>query len=295
MRFTYILCSLLFAACVGVLLIGCGGGGSSASATSNGTVRVDGDYLVFTPVNPAVVISAYAEFTNTTTAGAKVILAFGMPVDVKGTRKLDLKLLTSGEGLPPHPFPSYQPDLQYLVSGGGYEGDDTLDTPTGTFTATVYANLDSNGATKKETIATNVPVIMLTPGSQQQTMTVAAGTKATYTLKITHDGLDNDDDPLTLPNDAFNVFAKSSTTTGWQVEYFDAAHNNVTAQVSGSGWVVPAAGATQLKPGDSIIMTIEVTPNITQSAGTNQTLMLAVTSTHDTQRHDAFWATTVVE
>lgn len=291
-------CTILSAALV-LAVLGCGGGGGSTPPpTSYGTAALRGDELVFTTPQPASVLLVYANFVSTPIPSVVLSNKLFTAPSIDGTRKLDLtKITTDDSGIPtvpPPPFAPYQPDILVLNPDSTYTGDNIFENPAGTYTVTVYAQVETTTGVKNVVVPlTPEKVTLLTPGTQLQTKTVAAGGTAVFTLNLQHDGIDIDGNPATPHYDKFVVTGPASVE-GWTIRYYDSQLNDITLAVTkadnGSGWV-----SGNVLEDASTTVTIHLTPSATQPLGATKMVMLNVASYNDLTKRDTFWGKAIVQ
>ena len=123
----------------------------------------------------------------------------------------------------------------------------------------------------------------LTGVNQTKSQSVAPTNTAIYHVKIENDG--NGQDGF-LVNTVIPTLNETNNEQGWDVEYFDAlvSGNNITAQVTGSGWSTGAINSGQFRE-----IRIEVTPTPT---GSQLHTYLMSTSQNDNTKKDVVYAIT---
>ncbi|MHB9134784.1 MAG: C10 family peptidase [Armatimonadota bacterium] len=114
---------------------------------------------------------------------------------------------------------------------------------------------------------------------QTRVVQVNPGSMAVYHLKVQNDG--NTSDRVTVTGIAGD--------SNWTVRYFDTltGGNNITGQVTGSGWVTPlltAAGGHEMR--------VEVTPSTTTAGGTSKNVQVTAKSQADAAKSDTVLTTT---
>ena len=116
--------------------------------------------------------------------------------------------------------------------------------------------------------------------NQTKSQTVTPNNTAIYHVKIENDG---------TGQDGFNVQEAAPFDVGWNIQYFDSltGGNNITAQVSSTGWVTGG-----LNPGQSREIRIEVTPDMTIPNGSILHTYLMSTSLNDNTKEDVVQAIT---
>lgn len=112
-----------------------------------------------------------------------------------------------------------------------------------------------------------------------------------FNIKIENDGTGQDGFTVReyLPTEADNV---TDSRTGWTVQYFDAlaGGNNITAQITGSGW-----STGSLNQGQSREIRMEATPDVTAPSGTPYVKYVMSTSANDNTKKDVVCGQSHVE
>lgn len=280
MRVLPVIAGLSLSALLALAFAGCGGGGGTGGGTNNGSVTLSGEMVTFTSAG-AVPFDVVAYFKKNGTT------VFSKSFEYKnGAYVLNLATLNTTDdsnGTPPPPppppmFNAYQPDL--LIRTDTYIGSDTYEKALdGTYSMEVRKVVTSDGSIG-ELVRTLEVNLNVTGAQIISTETVAAASQSIdYTVRLENDG--SNPDSITVTG--------TQSDSNWNVQYFSPSGADITAQVTGAGWVSSAIGPLSALTGT---LRISVQPTRALANGTKKTVRLTATSVGAPTNVDSVWATT---